>query len=84
MKIKILEEDKEKLKLEIDDLTFINLLNDRIWQQRGLDLASYAVEHPYLSKPVLIVRSKNPKKSMIDAAEQIIEEIKDLRKKLKK
>ena len=60
----------------------MNLLNENIWKQRGLDYAAYAIEHPYLSQPVLTVKGKDPKKTLIEAAERIAEDAKELKKKL--
>ncbi len=80
MKINVLEQDDEKLKIEMNDLTLVNLLNENIWKKK-VKYSAYSVEHPYLSKPVLLVKSSNPKQSMIDAAERIIEDVEELRKK---
>ncbi len=82
MKIKVLESN-DQVKLEVDDLTFIHLVNERIWNQK-IDYAAYARDHPYLSKPVLVVKSKDPKKALVDASQQIIDEVTDLRKKFNK
>ncbi len=83
MKIEVLEDEKEKLKLEIhDNTTLINLINENLWRQKGVDTAAYKVDHPYLSKPVLLIKSKNPKKALLEATEQIVEDVKELRKKL--
>jgi len=73
MDIKILEKDNEKAKLEINDLTFVNLLNERIWQQK-IDYSAYAVDHPYLSKPILTIKGKNIKKILTDATQSIIKD----------
>jgi DNA-directed RNA polymerase subunit L len=81
MKVNVLENEKEFMKIEIeDDLTLMNMLNENLWKQKGLDFSAYKKDHPYLSHPVLLVKSKNAKKAVIDAAEQIIEDVKDFRK----
>ena len=82
MELRILEESEDVLKVEVDDITLINLLNEKVWKQRGIEFSAYKIEHPYLSKPVITVRSKNPKKALIDAADKIIEDVDALRKKL--
>lgn len=80
MKIEVLENEDEKLKIEIDtNLTLVNLLNEKIWEQK-VEVSAYKQEHPYLSKPVILVKSKNPKKAVVDAADAVIEEIKEFRK----
>ena len=82
MELRILEESEDMLKVEIGDVTLINLLNEKIWKQRGIEFSAYNIEHPYLSKPVITVRSKNPKKTLVDAADRIIDDVDALRKKL--
>lgn len=85
MKIEVLENDDERLKIEIhDNLTLVNLINENLWKQRGLEYAAYAQDHPYISKPVLVVKSKNPKKALLDAADRIVEDVNDLRKQLER
>ena len=83
MKIEVLENEKETLKIEVhDNTTLISVINENLWQQKGVDVAAFKVDHPYLSKPVLIIKSRNPKKSLLDAAEQVVEDAKDLHKKV--
>jgi len=80
--VKLIEEKKDTLKVEIDDVTLVNLLNENIWMQRGIEFSAYNIDHPYLAKPVITVRSKNPKKALIDAADKIIDDVDTLKKKL--
>ncbi len=81
MKVEVLENEKDKLKIEVPDKTLVSVVNENLWQQK-VEVAAFKVDHPYLSKPVLLVKSKNPKKSLLDATEQVIDDVKDLRKKL--
>jgi DNA-directed RNA polymerase subunit L len=81
MKIEVLENEGNKLKIKMhDSLTLVNLINENIWQQKGIEISAYATEHPYLSQPVLLVKSKNPKKAVLDAAQQIVDDVKDIRR----
>ena len=81
MKIEVLENEKDKLKIEIhDNTTLVSVINENLWQQK-VEVAAFRKDHPYLSKPVLLVKSKNPKKSLLDATEQVVEDAKELRKK---
>ena len=80
MKIDVLEKKKDRLKISLSNLTFVNLINEKLWKGK-INYSAYSVDHPYLSKPVLLVKSTDPKKSMLNAAEQIIADTKDLRKK---
>ena len=81
MEIQILEENDNLLRVEVDNTTLVNLLNEKIWKQRGVDFSAYRIDHPYLSKPVITVRGKNPKKTLIDATDKILEDVETLRKK---
>ena len=82
MKVEILEETDNKLRIQIDDtLTLANVLNENIWKQK-VDYSAFHMDHPYLSKPVVVVKSKNPKKSVLDAADEILSDVKDLRKQI--
>ena len=80
MKIDVLQKRKDSLKINLNDLTFVNLLNENLWKEH-IKYSAYSVDHPYLSKPVLIVNSTDPKKSLLNAAEQVIADTKELRKK---
>lgn len=83
MKVNVVENDKGKLKLEVGDLTLVNLLNEVIWQKNP-KLSAYAKEHPYLSDPVLLVKATDPKKTVISAANQIVKDISSLKKQVSK
>ena len=79
MEIKVLEEVENKVKIEVDDLTFVNLLNEALWKEK-IEWAAWAREHPYLTKPVVSVKAKDPKKALIAAAEQIQADIEAIKK----
>ncbi len=84
MKIEVIEEDKEKLKIRVhNNLTLVNALNENVWKQK-IDYAAYKVDHPYLSQPELVVKGKNPKKALLDAAEQVIADAKEMKKHFQK
>jgi len=83
MNVKVLEQDKEKLKVEVDDLTLVNLLHENLWKTK-IDYSAYVKDHPYLSQPVILVKSKNPKQSLVDAADKIIEDCETIQKKFDK
>ena len=83
MQVRILESKDDMIKIELNDLTFVNLLNDYIWKKR-VQYAGYAVDHPYLSKPVLTVKGKSPKTLAINAAKAITEDVSVLKKNVQK
>ncbi len=74
------------MKVKIDDLTLVNLLNEAIWKKatKSLDYSAYNKDHPYLSQPVLTVKGKDPKKAVLDAADNIIDNVKKLKSSLEK
>ena len=85
VKIEILEETDDKLKLKIEDnTTVLNLVNENLWEQKGVDMAAVTLEHPYLSKPVITIKSKKAKKALADATDKIVEDMKELRRKASK
>ncbi len=83
MNVKVLNEDGEKLEIEVDDMTLVNIIHENLWKKK-IDYAAWAKDHPVLSKPVLAIKSKDPKKSLIEAAEKVIDDVDDLRKKFNK
>jgi DNA-directed RNA polymerase subunit L len=83
VEIEILEEEGDKLKLKVNDnTTVLNLINENLWKQKSVDLAAVTIDHPYLAKPVITIKSKKGKKAVIEAAEKIAEDAAALRKKL--
>ena len=85
MKLKAIEKKKDKWKLEIEgeDHALLNLLRENAWKA-GAKQASYAIEHPYLSTPVITVRGPNPKKLLADSAKFIIDDAKVLQREAKR
>ena len=81
MEVEIIEKDKDKLKIRLDDLTFANMINEKIWEEK-VKYSAFKVEHPYLSYPEIIVRAENPEKIVIVAAEKIAADVKSLKSKL--
>ncbi len=79
MEVKILESDKNSIKIELigEDHTFANALRKELWNNSNVKLAGYNVEHPVVSNPILVADGdgkQDPKKMLLKAAE-------DLRKK---
>ncbi|MBI5061230.1 MAG: hypothetical protein HZB67_02870 [Candidatus Aenigmarchaeota archaeon] len=78
-------ENNDSVKIKIDDLTFVNLLNENVWKHmkaKSGDFSAYNQAHPYLEMPIIIVRSKDAKKLLVEAAEHIQKDADDLRKKI--
>ena len=88
MEINVKENEKNMIKVEMSDLTFVNLLNERLWEEnesvKSFDYSSFSIDHPYMAKPVLIVKSANPSKAVLDATDYIISDVESLKKQLGK
>jgi DNA-directed RNA polymerase subunit L len=85
MKLVALEKSDGKMILEVqgETHTFLNLLRENAWKSGGKQ-ASYMIEHPYLSEPKLTVRAKNPKKTLDNAAQMIIDQTKEFEREFKR
>ncbi len=81
---KILKFENGKLVVEMDSLTLAGLLNDYLWNIRGVKAAGFIKEHPYLSKPKILVSANDPKKALKTACEKIMKDVEDLKNKVKK
>ena len=88
MEIKILEEDKDFIKIEIEgeDHTLTNALRKELWNDPHVKIAGYNIEHPLTGSPVLVVNTDNKteaKKAVLDAAERLKKENSSFLAKLK-
>lgn len=83
MEINVIKKEGEKLELEVNDLTFINLLHENLWKKK-VDYSAFNKDHPYLTKPVLLVKAKDTKKALVEAAEAVADDTEDLKKKFQK
>jgi DNA-directed RNA polymerase subunit L len=91
METKIIEDKKSKAVFEIEGLghTFINILKNEMWNDSHVKVATYAIRHPIVSKPRLIVETdgvESPKAAVASAIgrvknlnEKFRKEIKDIR-----
>ena len=70
MELAAIEKAKEKMRVEVrgESHTMLNLIRENSWKA-GARQASYIIQHPYISQPEIIVRSKNPAKTLKDAAQ---------------
>jgi DNA-directed RNA polymerase subunit L len=68
MDIKVLDEDKERIKIEFLDETetLTQVLATNVWNEGGQ--ASSVKEHPFLENPKIVVMGKNPKRLLKKAA----------------
>ena len=75
MEINILEESKTKMVFELRDEThtFCNLLKEEIKKVKGVELASYKIDHPLVGIPTFQIETKGiePKKAIKEALKSI-------------
>ncbi|MBI4895525.1 MAG: hypothetical protein HY831_03455 [Candidatus Aenigmarchaeota archaeon] len=83
MEVNVLKKEGEKLEMEVNDLTFINVLHENLWKKK-VDYSAFNKDHPYLTKPVLLVKAKDTKKALLDAAESVVDDTEELKKKFQK
>lgn len=84
MEMKVLEKDKNALRVEIegpDDTVIYPLINELL-KDEDVAEAKYSVGHPQLDKPVLYVRTKKgrPQTAIKKAAESLAGEFREAKK----
>lgn len=88
MEYEVLKDEKHELQVQFSEIDhgFLNLIKEAIWQQSGVELASFRLEHPEVSKPVFILKTKGKeaKKIWNSALESVSEELDKLSKEVKK
>ncbi|MDD5649935.1 MAG: DNA-directed RNA polymerase subunit L [Candidatus Nanoarchaeia archaeon] len=88
MEIKVLEQEKNKLKIEIkgETHTLCNAIRNELWEGKSVEVAGYQIEHPMVSSPVLFVETEkeDPKKALMNAASSLKKKTAELRKQLDK
>jgi DNA-directed RNA polymerase subunit L len=85
MDLKIIENKKDRLKIEVrgESHSLLNILRENAWASGAKD-ASYFIEHPYLSEPKIIVKSNNPKRTLTSATQLVIDQASDFEKEIKR
>jgi len=88
MEIEVLKDEKHELQVKFSEIDhgFLNLIKEAVWQQSGVEIASFRVEHPEVGEPVFILKTKGKeaKKVWNSALELISEQLDKLNKELKK
>jgi len=89
MEIKILEENKEEMKLELvgEGHTVANTIKEELYEDEKVKSSAYLVEHPLTSNPMLIVRTKKgrtPKAALKGAAQRLQKKAEEFKTKYKK
>jgi DNA-directed RNA polymerase subunit L len=80
MELKVIENKDDTLRVRVsgETHTLLNILTEYAWEVKAKQ-ATYIIDHPYLSSPELMVKSSDPKKTLNDAAQVIIDRSKEFR-----
>jgi len=84
MKIKVVGNKTNELKLEIDDSTLCEALRKELWEDKALVQASYSRKHP-IENPILLIQTegKSAKKALQDAVARLEKKNDEFAKALK-
>lgn len=74
MEIKVLKSEKEEIEVEVDSVTVVEILRNYLNNDSSVSLAVWRREHP-TKNPVLLVKSKNPKKAIKDAISAVTKDL---------
>lgn len=88
MEIKVIEQEKNKLKVEIigETHTLCNVIRSELIENKSVEIAGYHLEHPMVNNPVLFVETEkeDPKKAVLNACSSLKKKTAELRKELTK
>ncbi|MEM3361890.1 MAG: DNA-directed RNA polymerase subunit L [Candidatus Anstonellaceae archaeon] len=88
MKLNVIKNEKNYLEIEFldQDMAFVNTIASIALENKDVEFCAAKLDHPEVSNPVLIIRTKSssPKKVLIEAAQELKEQIKKLQEGLKK
>lgn len=79
MEVKILVNEKNTLEIELvgGDSSLAQLLAEKLNQEKDVEFAAYKMEHPIISSPKLIVRTKKS-----DPSKLVLEKLNDIKKEV--
>lgn len=85
MKVNVVKKTANELKIEIEGAghTLCNLLQKKLLEEEGVEIAGYDVPHPLASNPIFYIRTKgkikpeNALKYAIEKARMMSEELKE-------
>lgn len=90
MEVSIVEESKNKAVVNVkgEGHTICNAIRKELWNDEHVKTAAYAIEHPLIGTPQIIVETDgaDPRKTVLAAVKRVqkaVEKIKDEAKSLK-
>lgn len=84
MQVSVVEQSKDKLKVEVRGETqaFMHLLATQAWKEGGE--AAGIREHPFMAEPKIVVEGTNPKKILEKSATAIQEQCDEFKAEFKR
>ncbi len=87
MELKKIEDSGKRIIVEFNDetLAFANMVKDKLWEDSSIKEAASIMDHPYLSKPRILLETSrgSPQAALEKVAEKLEAEAKELKDKLK-
>lgn len=76
MELKIIEEDKHRIVVQIkgEDHTLCHILKEELWNDKNIKAAAFRIKHPLVGVPELLVETndkEDPKKALAAAAKRL-------------
>jgi len=88
MEFKVVEESKTKLVFELrgETHTFCNILKDELRKLKGVEIATYRIDHPLVGVPQFLLETKGiePRKALKDALKAVKKKAEEFGKEIKK
>ena len=89
MEIKILEESKNRLVIEIigEGHGFCNIIKKALWSVKGVEISGYNIDHPLIGVPKLIIETDGtiePKKALEKAIKNLKKDSEEFLKSFEK
>ncbi len=86
MRVRVLESNKNLLKLEVENIDPIifHMMNDHLENEPNVEISGYQIVHPMSNKYIYVIRVKrgSPKKCIVEALEKILKDIEEFREEL--
>ena len=80
MEVKILEETKKKVIVELDNQTIAGLVERELWNDEHVKVSGLKAKHPLIGKPTLVVETDGKEDAKKAVKEAIARAKKDLEK----
>ena len=88
MEFNVLEESKTKLVFELrgETHTFCNVLKDELRKMKGVEIATYRIDHPLVGIPQFLIETKGvePRKALQTALKILKKKAEEFKKETKK